>query len=118
MTIYLNNQTDEYLIPKCYMNAQVVLNRWLNWWEDPINYKWDDRSFLPEVSCPVLCIHGRQDLFFSVDHTEKIASAVQNGRVEFLNAGHDIHSGAQDEYKEKVLAFFESHQDLEISCNL
>mmetsp|Transcript_18678 Transcript_18678/g.24387 ORF Transcript_18678/g.24387 Transcript_18678/m.24387 type:complete len:268 (+) Transcript_18678:205-1008(+) len=89
--------------------AEQVQNRWLNWWESSIGSSWDDRSFLPLVRCPVMCLHGEFEKFFSLDHVKQISTSVQQGELTVLKAGHDIHNEAGEEYKQVVSLFLEKH---------
>ncbi|QAU33162.1 alpha/beta hydrolase [Janthinobacterium sp. 17J80-10] len=53
--------------------ATWVLNAWTDTWSDPDFSGWSLKNVLPEVTCPLLVIHGAQDEYGSLRHPETIA---------------------------------------------
>ncbi|GHW26626.1 alpha/beta hydrolase [Vibrio cholerae] len=52
--------------------ARWVLDAWIETWLHPEFAAWSLASALPQVSCPVLAIHGTHDEYGSVRHPELI----------------------------------------------
>lgn len=49
----------------------------------------DTTLYLQNISCPTLIINGRQDAFFSVDHSKQLASNIPNANLVIIEeCGH------------------------------
>ena len=73
-----------------------MYTRWYEWWTS--NNGWDVSEVLQRVQCPVLVVHGAEDIFFPVEHSEHIAAGCARGELaEIRGAGHEVHREALDE---------------------
>ncbi len=89
--------------------AREVVGRWVHRWTDPAFYGWDERVVLPRVVCPVLVMHGQEDPFFSVEHSEAIARGVENGQLlVFEGVGHVIGGTIVNDYAQQILRFLQT----------
>ena len=52
--------------------AEWILDAWINTWLSPAFAAWSLKPVLPQVTCPVLVIHGRDDEYGSPRHPELI----------------------------------------------
>jgi pimeloyl-ACP methyl ester carboxylesterase len=70
-----------------------VLDAWIGNWLDPGFACWSLADVLPQVSCPVLAIHGELDEYGSTRHPELIGRLAKGpARVEILpGVGHVPH---------------------------
>lgn len=55
--------------------ARWVLDAWITTWLSPEFSSWSLRPVLPQVTCPVLAIHGANDEYGSARHPELIADS-------------------------------------------
>lgn len=85
--------------------AQVVA-RWRTRWCDPAFWTWNVAAELTAVQCPVLVIHGADDPFFSVAHSEMIAREARGLLVVLPGVGHTPHSEAPAQFTRLALDFF------------
>ncbi len=87
--------------------APQVVHRWQERWLDPAFSSWNERSALPRVRCPVLIIHGANDPFFPVEHSQKIAEMLDDVHLVVLeNVGHTPHSEIVIDYTKYIISFF------------
>lgn len=87
-----------------------VVRRWAKRWLDPAFWRWDVSRELAGVTCPVLVIHGADDPFFSLAHSERIASSVANGRLHVIaNAAHVPHNEAREQFIDLAVPFLEAY---------
>lgn len=64
---------------------------------------------LGEIRCPVLAIHGEQDVAIPMEQAEKVASGVRNGRlVRVPEAGHTTPMEAPDDVNRALAEFLRS----------
>ena len=81
-----------------------VYTRWYEWWTS--NNGWDVSEVLQRVQCPVLVVHGAEDIFFPVEHSEHIAAGCARGELAVIrDAGHEVHREAPDEFADLALRF-------------
>ncbi len=86
--------------------AQEVVRRWRRRWTDPAFFAWSERDALSRVVCPVLAIHGKQDPFFPLAHSQEIVDLLPNARlVIFEESGHTPHLEIANGYAQTVLNF-------------
>ena len=86
----------------------AVLQRWQRRWLDPAFWTWDVSDELAGVACPVLVIHGAEDPYFSLAHSESIAGSVANGQLHVVpNAAHVPHNEARALFIDLALSFLE-----------
>lgn len=65
--------------------ARWVLDAWIETWLDPAFASWSLTSVLPQVSCPVLALHGIDDEYGSTCHPELIGQlCAGRSRVEII----------------------------------
>lgn len=87
--------------------GEEVLNRWYEWWTDPLNMTWDCSEVLSSIQCPTLCIHGENDVFYPEEHTRFISDSLVRGEYSLMrNCGHEIHKDNPDEFLDKTCIFF------------
>lgn len=73
--------------------ARWVLAAWTETWLSPAFADWSIHAVLPAVRCPVLAIHGEDDVYGSLVHPRRIAASVA-GTAETLllpGCGHVPH---------------------------
>lgn len=86
--------------------AQQVVQRWQDRWLDPAFRSWDARRHLPHVPCPVLIIHGADDIFFPVEHSQTIADQLPDSQFLLLpGLGHAPHRQAPERFNRRLLEF-------------
>ena len=86
--------------------ATQVVERWRHRWLDPAFRSWDQSACLEQVRCPVLVIHGSQDVFFPIAHSRTIAARLPNSWFWlFPSAGHTPHLEATDDFNQHVTDF-------------
>ncbi len=63
---------------------------------------------LKKLKIPSLVVHGRNDPFVPIAHSQKLASVLPNSKTKwFANMGHDIPPGLYDALKDELVANFE-----------
>ena len=84
-----------------------VLTAWTESWLDPAFAAWSLEAILPQVTCPLLVIHGIHDEYGSTVHPEMIANLASGpARVEILaDTYHVPHRERQQTVIELVKAF-------------
>lgn len=86
--------------------AEQVVRRWRDRWLDPTFRNWDMSACLPQVQCPVLVIHGADDIFFPISHSQAIAARLAHADFLLLEeVGHTPHREASSLYNQHLLAF-------------
>jgi len=89
--------------------AQQVVQRWQARWLDPAFRSWDARHHLPHVQCPVLVIHGADDIFFPVEHSQTIADQISDSQLLLLpGLGHAPHRQAPELFNRHALEFLQT----------
>ncbi len=89
--------------------AAEVVRRWRKRWLDPDFFSWNESDTLARVSCPVLVIHGGQDIFFPISHSRMIWRSLRNARFKvFDNVGHTPHLEIANDYTQAILPFLKS----------
>lgn len=89
--------------------AEQVLRRWRERWRDPAFFNWNERDALSYITCPVLVIHGGQDIFFPISHSQTIANGLRESKFLLLpNVGHTPHLERPDEYAHHVITFLDT----------
>ncbi|RUA15652.1 MAG: hypothetical protein DSY55_05810 [Clostridia bacterium] len=89
--------------------AEQVIARWRSRWLDPAFFEWDDRSVLEQISCPALVIHGQNDPFFPVSHSQTIVNSLTDAQFILLeDVGHTPHAEIVNDYTNTVLSFLSS----------
>lgn len=87
----------------------AVVRRWAERWLDPAFWHWAVGGELANVTCPVLVIHGADDPFFSLAHSEMIANRVADGQLRIIaNAAHGPHNEAREQFIDLALPFLEA----------
>ena len=86
--------------------ATWVVSAWTETWLSPEFADWNLRSALPQVTCPLLAIHGDRDEYGSMEFPTLLSSMTSGYAEKFLIAdcGHIPHR----EKEEGVLAKIES----------
>ncbi|MGL4575758.1 MAG: alpha/beta fold hydrolase [Burkholderiaceae bacterium] len=65
---------------------------WNDIWLNPAFRSWNIQALLPQITCPVLAIQGRDDEYGTLAQIEGIAAAVPQTRLAVLEAcGHSPH---------------------------
>jgi len=83
--------------------AEWVLNAWIETWLGPDFANWSLKTELPQVKCPVLVIHGKDDEFGSTRHPEMIGRLVSGpAQIKILS---DCRHVPHREQEETVLHF-------------
>ncbi|NOX63616.1 MAG: alpha/beta hydrolase [Chloroflexi bacterium] len=86
--------------------AEEVVERWRGRWLDPAFRSWDVSEYLPRIACPVLVIHGAQDVFFPISHSQTIAEAIPQSEFWLLeDAGHTPHLEKTELFTQRLIAF-------------
>lgn len=90
--------------------AEEVVQRWQERWLDPAFRAWDARHYLPQVQCPVLVVHGADDIFFPVEHSQTIADQLPDAQLLLLpGLGHAPHRQAPDVFNLHMIEFLKTH---------
>lgn len=89
--------------------AQWVLDAWTETWLAPEFQAWTLDEVLPQVTCPMLAIHGEDDEYGSPDHAERIASTVAGEASAVVLPGrkHIPHRQDEDAIVNLIVAFLE-----------
>ncbi|VUZ27488.1 Uncharacterised protein [uncultured Comamonas sp.] len=74
-----------------------VFRAWTDVWLHPDFADWSLDPVLPQVACPVLAIHGRNDEYGSPEFARRIAAGVANGQVLLLDCAHHPHRQQADQ---------------------
>ena len=86
--------------------AQQVIARWQKRWLDPQFYSWDDSAVLEDITASVLIIHGEEDPFFPVEHSQCVAEKVAKAELVVLQGvGHVPHAEIANAYAKLTLDF-------------
>ena len=87
--------------------AQWVLDAWIGSWLSPAFASWSLDSTLPQLSCPLLVIHGIDDEYGSPRHPERIvALAGAPAQLALMpDTRHVPHREREAEVIERVAAF-------------
>ena len=87
--------------------AQWVLDAWIGSWLNPAFASWSLDSTLPQLSCPLLVIHGIDDEYGSPRHPERIvALAGAPAQLALMpDTRHVPHREREAEVIERVAAF-------------
>jgi len=87
--------------------ARWVLDAWIDTWLSPDFADWSLAGVLPQVTCPVLIIHGDEDEYGSTRHPEIIARGVRGPSELAIMSGakHIPHREREREVAERVAAF-------------
>ncbi|MEZ4813749.1 MAG: alpha/beta hydrolase [Bdellovibrionota bacterium] len=90
--------------------AAWVLKAWTETWLAEEFRDWSLRSYLPQVKCPVLAIHGDNDEFGSVNFPKLICElAGASSRMLLLeDCGHVPHNECESQVFEEISRFVES----------
>lgn len=88
-----------------------VLDAWIGTWLTPEFAGWTLEAVLPQVSCPTLAVHGKEDEYGSYAHPEKIARLVSGPSEMMLmpGIGHVPHREREHRVAERVAGFIEMH---------
>jgi len=98
--------------------AQDVVQRWYRRWTDPAFYSWNEQEVLPQIKCPVLIIHGIEDKYFALSHSQEIAKRLSNAHLRvYENAGHVPHLETAHAYAQDVIDFLKTIPDLNSSTS-
>ena len=95
--------------------GDAVVRRWFDWWTDEANRTWDVSSCLPDVGCPVLVVHGENDIFYPRRHSELISMSCgrEGGSnsefVEIPSVGHEIHKENPESFMDTVDSWLRSN---------
>ena len=91
--------------------AADVVNRWAARWLDPDFWRWNAAGELDRIQCPVLVVHGADDPFFSVKHSEMICRRISDAQLTVVpGAGHVPHQEMPQEFLAAVLPFLSQRQ--------
>lgn len=88
-----------------------VLDAWIGTWLTPEFAGWTLEAVLPQVSCPTLAVHGKEDEYGSYVHPEKIARLVSGPSEMMLmpGTGHVPHREQERRVAERVAGFIGMH---------
>lgn len=80
---------------------------WNDIWLDPGFRDWDITDVLPQISCPVLAIQGRDDEYGSLAQIDAIGAAVTGPFEQLIMAdcGHSPHRDQEAQTVQAMLAF-------------
>ncbi|NOZ70987.1 MAG: alpha/beta hydrolase [Chloroflexi bacterium] len=96
--------------------AEQVVQRWRDRWLDPSFHSWDMGDCLPQVQCPVLVIHGKEDIFFPISHSQSIAERLPQSHFLLLEkVGHTPHLENTTTYNQHLLSFLSRYWPPETS---
>jgi pimeloyl-ACP methyl ester carboxylesterase len=87
--------------------AQWVLDAWVQTWQSPEFADWNLDALLPQVTVPLLAIHGENDEYGSMRHPEKLV-ALAGGPADMLpmpGCGHVPHREREDAVLDAVRRF-------------
>lgn len=89
--------------------AKWVLDAWIETWLDPAFASWSLRAVLPDVTCPVLAIHGADDEFGTPLHPRLIGELAGGpARVEVMPATRHVpHREKEAEVAQMVADFLQ-----------
>lgn len=90
--------------------ARWVLEAWIETWMAPSYADWSLTEVLPQITVPVLAMHGQNDEFGSEKHPQMIADLV-GGAVQMLmldGIGHMPHREATDRVLAEIARFIDT----------
>ena len=79
-----------------------LLDAWADVWLGQVHAKWDVRSELSAVRCPVLALQGDADEFGSDEQLAVIGERVREVEIWRLHGGHSPHHDAAEECVRRV----------------
>ncbi len=87
--------------------AKWVLNAWIDTWLSPDFLSWNLNYCLPNITCPVLVIHGDNDEYGSNMFPEFIANNVLGWSTKLIikNCGHFPHKEKTNEVSDAIVNF-------------
>ena len=88
-----------------------MLDAWTEIWLSPEFASWNLDSYLAEVVCPVLAIHGDSDEYGSVEFPRRITSKIKGpSRLAILDhCGHVPHRESTAEVLRLTSSFLEQY---------
>lgn len=87
-------------------HAEEVVQRWRQRWLDPAFRHWNVGDCLPQIRCPVFVIHGADDIFFPISHSQAIFERLAHSHFLLLeDVGHTPHLENTPTYNEYLLSF-------------
>jgi pimeloyl-ACP methyl ester carboxylesterase len=79
-----------------------LLDAWADVWLGQVHAKWDVRSELSALRCPVLALQGDADEFGSDQQLAVIGEWVRDAEIWRLRGGHSPQHDAADEFVRRV----------------
>jgi len=83
-----------------------LLDAWADVWLGQVHAKWDVRSELLALRCPVLALQGDADEFGSDEQLTVIGERVRDAEIWRLRGGHSPQHDAADEFVRRVGDFW------------
>ncbi len=92
--------------------AEEVVRRWRRRWTNPAFFAWSDRDALARTRCPVLVMHGEEDAYFPIAHSQEIVRLLPDARlVVYEGVGHVLHLEIVNAYAQDVFEFLSGIQE-------
>ncbi len=87
--------------------ATWVLKAWIDTWLSPDFLRWNLNYCLPDITCPVLIIHGDNDEYGTIAFPEFIANKVLGCSTTLIiqNCGHFPHKEKTNEVSSAIVKF-------------
>ncbi len=98
---------------KYHRDPLATMTAWSNVWNDPDFVAWNIEAALPDITCPMLLIQGREDQYGTLAQIDAVASQV-SGDVETLildDCRHSPHLDRPTETTAATTAFVASVRD-------
>ena len=88
-----------------HANVDETFWGWNDIWLDPEFRSWNTEEYVPEITCPVLCIQGEQDEYGTAEQVNAIQRAVP--QTEILMLADCKHSPHRDQSEQTLLRMVE-----------
>jgi pimeloyl-ACP methyl ester carboxylesterase len=86
---------------------------WADTWLDPAFKAWNITYFLPEITCPVLLVQGKEDEFATLEQQDLIAQRIGAlaETIVLENCAHSPHIQSKSAFLDALCTFIQRHNN-------
>ena len=89
-----------------HANVDATFWGWNDIWLDPAFRSWNIEEYVPQITCPVLCIQGEEDEYGTIAQVEAIRAGAPQTQIEMLpNCKHSPHRDQAEKSLASVAEF-------------